>query len=873
MQNLGLNELREKYLSFFESKEHLRMQSFSLVPENDPSLLLINAGMAPLKPYFTGEKTPPKKRVTTCQKCIRTLDIENVGKTSRHGTFFEMLGNFSFGDYFKKEAITWAWEFCIDVLDLPIDRLYVTVYEEDDEAYEIWNRVVGVPAEKIVKLGKADNFWEHGTGPCGPCSEIYYDRGEENGCGKPDCAPGCDCDRFVEFWNNVFTQFDRQEDGSYEKLPNPNIDTGMGLERLACVCQGVNSIFEVDTVRKVLDKVCEVAGVEYEKEYKNDVSIRVITDHIRSTVMLVSDGVFPSNEGRGYILRRLLRRAARHGRMLGIKGLFLKEIAEVAIAESKQAYPVLEEKHDYIINVITNEEKAFNSTIDKGLKILSEIIEKTKGESKKVIEGADVFRLHDTYGFPFDLTMEIAEENGLCVDEDGFKTEMKKQQEKGRQATNEKVSSAWETSIYASFDEKDTEFVGYESYETNAKVLYLVKDNQTVDCAYQNDAIEIVLDKTSFYAESGGQKGDFGIIKTRGGVIKVKDTTKTANGLFVHDCEVAQGEIKVGDEVVTSIDANSRKFTARNHTATHLVQMALKTVLGDHIAQAGSSVDNERLRFDFSHFAALTKDEISKVESIVNEAIFAAIPVDTKVMTIEEAKKTGATALFDSKYGDSVRVVSIGDVSKEFCGGTHVANTCEIGLIKILGESGVAAGTRRIEAVTSKAAFEMLNSYYNDVYEIADILKSNVNNLKSKVENVVKSNREMAKNIDTLNQKMARANIDKILDSKQIVKGITVITAILDKIDADTLKVMADDIKARFDNCLVVLASKDDEKVTFVGMATKAAVSGGVHCGNIIKMVASACGGGGGGRPDMAQAGGKKPECTETAMAKIIDSL
>ena len=736
MKKLGLNEIREKYLSFFESKGHLRLPSFSLVPKNDPSILLINAGMTPLKPYFTGAEKPPRTRVTTCQKCIRTPDIENVGKTARHGTFFEMLGNFSFGDYFKKEAITWAWEFVTKVMEMPEDRLYVSIYEEDDEAFEIWNKEVGLAPERIFRMGKKDNFWEHGTGPCGPCSEIYFDRGPERGCGKPDCTVGCDCDRYIEFWNLVFTQFDKQEDGTYTKLEKKNIDTGMGLERLAVIMQDVDSLFEVDTIRRILEYVCEKAGVVY-GHGDEDVSIRVITDHIRSTTMMVADGILPSNEGRGYVLRRLLRRAARHGRLLGIEGPFLYDVARVVIRESCEAYPELAEKEEYICKVIKIEEERFAATIDQGIAILNAMIAELKMENRTVLPGSMAFKLHDTYGFPLDLTREIAEEAGLTVDEQGFMAEMAEQKNKARMAIKSKEISAWGRDIAAGID-KDlrTEFVGYESYSSESKILYIILNDEQADSAQQDDEVTIILDRTPFYAESGGQVADTGMITGRDGKVRITGCVKTGEGLYLHTGVVEEGIIEKGSAVTAAIDIERRLATARNHTATHLLHKALRNVLGDHVTQAGSLVEPDRLRFDFHHFSAMSKEEIKRVEDEVNARILDDLNVNVREMPIEEAKKLGAMALFEEKYGDVVRVVQAGDYSTELCGGTHLKSTAQAGLFKIISESGVAAGVRRIEALTGKGALEYYGHVEEKLENIASVLKTTPQESLRRVETI-----------------------------------------------------------------------------------------------------------------------------------------
>ena len=867
MQKLGLNELRERYLKFFESKGHLRMPSAPLVPKNDPSLLLINSGMAPLKPYFTGQEEPPRKRVTTCQKCIRTPDIENVGKTARHGTYFEMLGNFSFGDYFKNEAIPWAWEFVTEDLKMPLDKLWVTIYQDDDEAFDIWHDVIGLPAERIVRMGKADNFWEHGTGPCGPCSEIYFDRGPEKGCGSPDCKVGCECDRYVEFWNNVFTQFNRDEQGNYTKLAHPNIDTGMGLERLACISQGVDNLFEVDTVLNILTYICKIAGVEYKKSEKTDVSIRVITDHIRSTTMMVCDGVLPSNEGRGYVLRRLLRRAARHGRLLGINKPFLYDVAMVVINESKEAYPELAEKAEYIKKVIRIEEERFETTVDQGIVILNDFISEIKSKNGNVIPGEMVFKLHDTYGFPLDLTREIGQENGLDIDEEGFKKEMDAQKKKARDAHNSKDTSAWADSVFDKLDKSlKTTFVGYNETSTDAKILYIVKDGEIVEVAQEGDEVTIILDKTAFYAESGGQVGDKGTITTKNGSIKIEDCTKTADGKFLHSGIVENGLIENGTDAKVQIDLKRRMAISRNHTTTHLLHKALRTVLGDHVHQAGSLVEPNKLRFDFSHFSAMTPEELKTVEDITNEAILNSMDVDVKEMPIDEAKKLGAMALFGEKYGKTVRVVKVEDYSVEFCGGTHLKNTAQAGLVKVLGESGVAAGVRRLEALTGEAAIKYYADKENTLNELAQALKASPSDSLKKVESLGQELKSAEKEIEQLRNKLVSGETDDILAKAADVKGIKVVTARFDTLDMEGLRNTGDMLKNKIESGVIVLGSSYGEKVSFIVTATKDVMAKGIHSGNIIKEVAKVAGGGGGGRPDMAQAGGKD-------LSKINDAL
>ncbi|MBO5135756.1 MAG: alanine--tRNA ligase [Clostridia bacterium] len=864
MEKYGLNDIREKFLSFFESKGCLRLGSFPLIPKNDASLLLINSGMAPMKKWFTGAEVPPKKRVTTCQKCIRTPDIECVGKTARHGTYFEMLGNFSFGDYFKREAIHWGWEFLTEVMGLPADKLWITVYEEDDEAREIWLKEIGVPEERVVRLPKSENFWEHGTGPCGPCSEIHIDRGEAYSCG-PDCHFGDDCDRFMEVWNLVFTQFDKDEDGNYNRLANPNIDTGMGLERLAAVIQGVDNLFEVDTVQNIMKEISRIAGVEYKKDEKTDVSLRVITDHIRSTVMMVSDGVIPSNEGRGYVLRRLLRRAARHGKLLNIQGEFLYNIADNVIDESKQGYPELDEKREYIKKVIKIEEEKFAKTIDNGIAILNDYIEKTKADGKTVLSGEDAFKLNDTYGFPIDLTVEICEEQGLTVDREGFTQALAKQKETARNAR--KDGSSWDDEDNHTFDNLPaTEFVGYTELEAKSEIL-------GIDVNEDGEGI-IVTKATPFYAEMGGQAGDVGVITTANAEAEVVSTKKNGNGIYMHIVKVVKGIFETGEEAMLSVDRKTRRAISRNHSATHLLHSALKEVLGSHVAQAGSEVNAKHLRFDFSHFEAMTSEELKAVEKKVNDEILNGLPIDVQVLPIEEAKKLGATALFGEKYGDTVRVVSMGDYSVEFCGGTHLSNTAQAGLFKIVSESGVAAGTRRIEAVTGQGVLDILNNNEETLYNVADILKSNRTDILLKANGLAEELKTAKKTIESLKAKIAQSSLGEALDDVQEVKGIKVIIRKMeDGLDMDSLRNAGDTLKQKFEKAVIVLASNCDGKVNIVAMATKEAVAGGAHAGNIIREVAKICGGGGGGKPDNAQAGGKDPSKIDEALSAVAGLL
>ena len=870
MKPMGVNEIREKFLSFFESKGCLRLGSFPLIPKNDASLLLINSGMAPMKPWFQNGETAPRRRVTTCQKCIRTGDIENVGKTARHGTFFEMLGNFSFGDYFKHEATAWAWEFFTKVMEIPPERLWISVYEDDEEAKNIWINEVGVDASHIVKLGKEDNFWEHGTGPCGPCSEIYFDRGEEYGCGSPTCGVGCDCDRYMEVWNLVFTQFDKDDDGNYNPLPNPNIDTGMGLERLAVVMQGVDNLFEVDTVQDVMKHICRIAGLEYKKDDKKDVSLRVITDHIRSTVMMVSDGVIPSNEGRGYVLRRLLRRAARHGKLLNIDRQFLYEVADTVINCSKDAYPELEEKRDYIKNIIKKEEERFDATIDNGIVVLNGYIDNAKKENRKNLTGEEAFKLHDTYGFPLDLTIEMAQEQGLDVDIEGFNKAMQEQKETARNARAD--GSSWDGDEAYEFENaKPTVFVGYDTLECEAKVVGIaVEDEGVCDEIIENQKGFIVTDKTPFYAEMGGQVGDIGTISVSGKSASVINTTKTADGYYLHETLVQLTPIKAGDTVTMTVDKTHRMDICRNHTATHILDKALRDVLGSHVAQAGSLVEAGRLRFDFSHFEAMTAEQIKETERIVNQKILESIDVNVQELPIEEAKKLGAIALFGEKYGDMVRVVSVGDYSVEFCGGTHLTNSAQCGLFKIISESGVAAGVRRIEAVTGKGVLNYIANNDKLIANTAAALKTNLlNEIDKKAENVMTENRELEKQIDGFKEKMAAAKVNNIMAGIKHIGDINLLTAQVDGMGADEMKSMADKVKAEVENSVAVMGALTDGKITFVAMASKGAVKKGVHCGNIIKEITAIAGGRGGGKPDMAQGGGQDASKIDDALARV----
>jgi len=857
------------FLEFFESKDHLAMKSFSLVPHNDNSLLLINSGMAPLKPYFTGQEIPPRKRVTTCQKCIRTGDLENVGKTARHGTFFEMLGNFSFGDYFKHEAIAWSWEFLTEVVGIDPERLYPSIYENDDEAFEIWNKEIGIAPERIFRFGKADNFWEHGSGPCGPCSEIYYDRGEKYGCGKPDCTVGCECDRFIEVWNNVFTQFDGDGKGNYEELEQKNIDTGMGLERLAVVVQDVDSIFDVDTVQSLRERVCELAGVTYKENYDQDVSIRVITDHIRSATFMISDGIMPTNEGRGYVLRRIIRRAARHGRILGISGTFLANLSATVIAGSKDGYPELEEKKDFIFNVLTQEENKFNKTIDQGLSILNEMEETMDKAGKKELSGDDAFKLYDTYGFPLDLTKEILEEKGYTVDEDGFKAAMEEQKVKARNARKETNYMGADVTVYESIDPSITSvFVGYDRLVHDSKVSVLTTETELTEALSDGEIGTVIVDETPFYATMGGQEGDTGIITGPEGEFKVQETVKLLGGKVGHIGKVTKGIIKKGDAVKLCVDESRRSSICKNHSATHLLQKALRMVLGTHVEQAGSFQDGERTRFDFSHFSAMTAEEIAQVEKIVNEQIAANIAVETKVMSASDAKKEGAMALFGEKYGETVRVVQMGDFSKELCGGTHVAATGMIGSFKILSESGVAAGVRRIEALTGANVTAYYHKLEQQLMDIAKVLKANPSNVLERAEHLMADMKALQSENESLKSKAAKDALGDVMDQVKEVAGVKLLAVSVAGVDMNKLRDLGDQLKEKLGDGVIVLASDCDGKVNLVAMATDAAMQKGAHAGNLIKGIAALVGGGGGGRPNMAQAGGKNPAGIPSAIAE-----
>ncbi|MCR5054519.1 MAG: alanine--tRNA ligase [Lachnospiraceae bacterium] len=876
----GVNELRRSYLNFFEGKDHLAMKSFSLVPKNDNSLLLINAGMAPLKPYFTGQEVPPRKRVTTCQKCVRTGDIENVGKTARHLTFFEMLGNFSFGDYFKKEAIHWSWEYLTDVLKLSPDRLYPSIYGEDDEAFEIWNKEIGIPAEKIKRFyrdpetGECDNFWEHGAGPCGPCSEIYYDRGEKYGCGKPTCGVGCDCDRYMEVWNNVFTQFNGDGHGGYEELENKNIDTGMGLERLAVVMQDVDSVFDIDTMKAIRDEVCALSGKTYQTNAAADVSIRLITDHIRSTTFLISDGVLPSNEGRGYVLRRLIRRAARHGRMLGIEGEFMAKLSAVVVRESSDGYPELEEKKEYIFKVLTEEEKQFNKTIDKGLEILSSMEDDLKKSGKTVLSGEDAFKLYDTYGFPKDLTSEILAEKGLSFDEKGFEKCMEIQRSTARGARKETNYMGKDATVYEKLDPAQTsEFTGYDTLETDSKIIALTSETDVKDELTEGETGTLIAEKSPFYGTMGGQTGDTGVITNGEARFVVEDTIHLSGGKIGHVGHVAAGSFKVGDSVRLSVDSDRRNTIAKNHSATHLLQRALRDVLGDHVHQKGSDVNADRLRFDFTHFSAMTAEELQKVETLVNERVRAAVPVVTEVMSLDEAMKTGAMALFDEKYGEKVRVVKMGEYSTELCGGTHVKNTGDVAAFKILSESGISSGVRRIEAITSEAVFDYYSTVEDMLSKAAELLKTTPAGVNDRIEHMLKEIKDLSSENESLKSKAAKTSLGDVMDKVKDVKGVKLLAANVPGVDMNGLRDLGDSLKEKLGDGVIVLSSDKDGKVSLVVMATDGAQSKGAHAGNLIKAIAAKVGGGGGGKPNMAQAGGKNPAGIEDALREAENVL
>ena len=874
MKKYGVNELRKMYLDFFAKKEHLVMKSFSLVPQNDNSLLLINAGMAPLKPYFTGQEIPPKKRVATCQKCIRTGDIENVGKTARHGTFFEMLGNFSFGDYFKHEAIAWSWEFLTEVVGLDANRLYPSVYETDDEAFEIWHKEIGIPEERIFRFGKEDNFWEHGAGPCGPCSEIYYDRGEKYGCGEPGCTVGCECDRYMEVWNNVFTQFENDGKGNYEELENKNIDTGMGLERLAVVVQDVDSIFDVDTIKKLLDRVCELAHTTYQTDEKKDVSLRVITDHIRSATFMISDGVIPSNEGREYVLRRLVRRAARHGRLLGIKGKFLAELSKTVIEMSKDGYPELEENKEMIFNVLNEEEERFDKTIDQGLSILATMEAEMEKKGEKVLSGNNAFTLYDTYGFPLDLTKEILEEKGISVDEEGFQATMDEQRKKARDARKETNYMGADVTVYQSIDPAiTTKFVGYDRLKHDSVVTVLTTEKEIVEELKQGDKGTIIVEETPFYATMGGQQADIGTITCGESQFEVKDTIKLQGGKVGHVGVVTKGSIKVKDKVSLQVNEENRLSTGKNHSATHLLQKALQVVLGNHVKQAGSYVDAERLRFDYTHYTALTEEELAKVEQMVNAQIGKAFTVETKEMSLEEAKKTGAMALFGEKYGEKVRVVQMGDFSTELCGGTHVENTSNISIFKIVSESGIASGVRRIEALTGDGVFKYYKELEEKISKASKAAKTEPANLEKKIESMQEEIKALQSENQKLKDKLAKDALGDVMDQVKEIKGVKLLATQVADVDMNGLRNLGDELKGKIGEGVVVLASSVDGKVSLLAMATDEAMKKGAHAGQLIKEIASLVGGGGGGRPNMAQAGGKNPAGIGEAIEKASQVL
>ena len=871
-QYRGVNELRRMFLEFFESKGHLAMKSFSLVPHNDNSLLLINSGMAPLKPYFTGQEIPPRNRVTTCQKCIRTGDIENIGKTARHGTFFEMLGNFSFGDYFKHEAIRWTWEFLTDVVGLDPDRLYPSVYLDDDEAFEIWNKEIGIPAERIFKFGKEDNFWEHGSGPCGPCSEVYYDRGEEYGCGRPDCTVGCECDRYIEVWNNVFTQFDNDGHGNYTELEHKNIDTGMGLERLAVVVQGVDSLFTVDTNKALLDRVCEMSHTEYQKSHETDVSLRIVADHVKSCTFMISDGIMPSNEGRGYVLRRLLRRAARHGRKLGIEGKFMAELSKTVIELCKDGYPELEEKKAMILKVLDQEEDKFNQTIDQGLTILGEMEEEMRAAGGTTLSGVNAFKLYDTYGFPLDLTKEILEEKGCSVDEEGFGTAMKEQKEKARKARKVSNYMGADVTVYQSIDPAvTTEFVGYDRLDADSCITVLTTEDELVQALTDGQKGTIITAQTPFYGTMGGQQGDVGVISSKDGEFKVEDTIHLQGGKAGHVGVMTRGMLQVGETVTLSVCEKNRALICKNHSATHLLQKALRMVLGSHVEQAGSYVDAGRLRFDFTHFSAMTPEEIAKVETLVNQEIQAGLTVVTEVMTLDEAKKTGAMALFGEKYGDKVRVVEMGDFSTELCGGTHVANTGSISSFKILSETGIAAGVRRIEALTSEGLMKHYEEVESELHQAARAAKTTPSALTSKIEALLDEIKSLGAENEKLKSKLAKDSLGDVMNQVKEVNGVKVLASRVAGVDMNGLRGLGDQLKDKLGEGVVVIASELDGKVNLMATATDGAQKKGAHAGNLIKAIAGLVGGGGGGRPNMAQAGGKNPAGIDEALKKSVE--
>ena len=870
MEKRGLNELRELFLSFFESKGHLRLPSFSLVPQNDASILLINAGMTPMKPWFKGEEEPPRRRVCTCQKCIRTGDIDNVGKTARHGTYFEMLGNFSFGDYFKKEAIAYSWEFLTQVLGIDPQRLYPSVYLDDDESFEIWNKQIGIPADRIFRFGKEDNFWEHGSGPCGPCSEIYYDRGPEYGCGKPDCTVGCDCDRYMEIWNNVFSQFDNDGHGNYTELKQKNIDTGMGLERLACVMQGVNSLFEVDTVMNITRHVSRLTGAEYGQSRERDVSLRVITDHIRSATFMICDGILPSNEGRGYVLRRLLRRAARHGKLLGVDKPFLFEVVDTVIQENGHHYTELKERRDYIVRVVRVEEENFAKTIDGGLKIFREMLEGHRAKGEKTFSGADAFKLYDTYGFPIDLTQEMVEEAGMSVDKEAFDQLMQEQKARAREARKALGDLGW-AGVEFGKDIPETQFVGYEKLVTDGKLLAIVAEEELRDEVVAGTDAILVLDQTTMYAEMGGQVGDHGMIEGPGGVFQVSNVQKNKGGKFMHYGVVKSGVFKLGDTVTVSIDAQRRKAIRRAHSATHLLHEALKRVLGDHVHQAGSLVEPDRLRFDFTHFEAITAEQLAQIDAIVNDAVLEGYPIVTEVLPIGEAKKKGAVAMFGEKYGDVVRVVEMGDFSMEFCGGTHLDNTAQVGPFRIKSESSIASGVRRIEATVGKLSLEVMNKNQEMLFHAAQVLKTTPGDLAAKVEQQVAETKELRHALDKIKAEASLGEARQFLMSAKEVKGLKVLTVNKNDLDANALRRMGDFLRDKEPGVVAVLSSVNGEKVTFLAVCGKEAVARGLKAGDLVKLVAGICGGKGGGKPDSAMGGGTDVLKVDDALAAVDD--
>ncbi len=874
MENYGVNELRQMFLDFFESKGHLVMKSFSLVPHNDKSLLLINAGMAPLKPYFTGAEIPPRRRVATCQKCIRTGDIENVGKTARHGTFFEMLGNFSFGDYFKREAISWSWEFLTKVVGLDPERLYPSIYLDDDEAFDIWHKEIGIAADRIFRFGKEDNFWEHGAGPCGPCSEIYYDRGEKYGCGKPTCTVGCDCDRYIEVWNNVFTQFENDGEGNYTTLKQKNIDTGMGLERLAVVVQGVDSIFDIDTLQALRDKVCEFAHAVYKEDEQKDISIRLIVDHIRSATFMISDGIMPTNEGRGYVLRRIIRRAARHGRLLGIEKGFLSKLSATVIEGSRDGYPELEEKRDFIFNVLSQEEEKFDRTIDQGLTILARREQELAESGQKVLPGEDAFTLYDTYGFPLDLTKEILEEKGYSIDEEGFASRMQQQREKARAARATSNYMGADATVYDQLPvDLTTAFDGYDTLTETAQITALTTENEVTEALTDGQTGTVVTDRTPFYGTMGGQQGDKGVIRTEDGIFDVEDVIHLMGGKVGHVGKMRSGMLRTGQTVTMEVNEEGRRNTEKNHSATHLLQKALKTVLGPHVEQKGSLVAPDRLRFDFAHFAAMTPEELRQTEDLVNKEIAAALPVETRIMSLDDAKKSGAMALFDDKYGEEVRVVSMGDFSRELCGGTHVSNTSQIKNFKIISEAGISAGVRRIEALTGDAVIAHYREIENEMAKVAAMLKVAPAGIPDRIQSLQQELKAALAEAEALRSKAAKDALGDVMDQVQEIHGVKLIAAQVDGVDMNGLRELGDSLKEKLGEGVVLLASVNDGKVSLMAAATDGVQKKGAHAGNLIKGIAKLVGGGGGGRPNMAQAGGKNPAGIPEALKEAVSVL